>query len=72
MATALSQDQNVDAFFASASNAELACVLLLQNLPNLAKQKTSLTKIESMFEGAVRVGLAAVAPGQPSFADQVK
>jgi hypothetical protein len=72
MATALSQDQNVDAFFASASNAELACVLLLQNLPNLAEQKTSLTKIESMFEGAVRVGLAAVAPGQPSFADQVK
>lgn len=72
VADALGKNQNTDEFFASASHAELACVLLLQNMPALAKQKVSLTKIEVMFEGAVRVGLSKVPPGQPSFAAQVQ
>lgn len=72
VAGALSKNQSVSAFFATASHAELACVLLLQNLPDLVRQGVSLTKIEVMFEGAVRAGLAKVAPGNPTFASQVQ
>ncbi|MDF9778978.1 hypothetical protein [Pseudomonas baetica] len=72
VAGALSQNHDVSAFFAAASHAELACVLLLQNLPALVRQKVTLTKIEVMFEGAVRAGLAKVAPGNPTFASQVQ
>lgn len=72
VADALGRNENVAEFFARASHAELACVLLLQNLPSLAKQKVSVTKIESMFEGAVEAGLDAVPEGKPSFAAQVQ
>jgi hypothetical protein len=72
VAQALGSNDNVAEFFTSASYAELACVLLLQNLPALAKQNVSRTKIEVMFEGAVRAGMAVVPPGKPSFATQVQ
>lgn len=71
LAAQLAANQGVGDIFANATVAELAVVLLLQNLPTLVAKKTSLIKIESMFEGVVAIGLAPIPKGQPAFAQQV-
>ncbi|NWC90505.1 hypothetical protein [Pseudomonas reactans] len=60
-----------DRFFNTASIAELAAVLLIQNLNALIQQKVSVTRIEVMYDGALRAGLEPLPAGAPSFAAQV-
>lgn len=72
VANRLAGNESVDEFFEGASNAELASILLLQNLPALIKKGASLTKIENIFENVVAVGLEPVPAGHPSFAKQVR
>jgi len=71
-ANRLAGNESVDAFFEGASNAELAVVLLLQNLPTLLQKNASLTKIETIFQDVVAVGLAPIPAGHPPFAEQVR
>lgn len=72
LAAQLAEGRVTGDFFAHASVAQLAVVLLLQNLPALVAKKTSLARIEAMYEGVVEIGLATVPEGHPSFADQVQ
>lgn len=72
LAAQLAANRAVDDVLANASIAEIAVVLLLQNLPALVAKNTSLSKIETMFEGVVEIGLAPIPKGQPSFAQQVQ
>ncbi|UST77173.1 ATP-binding protein [Pseudomonas siliginis] len=68
----LAKGEFTDRFFASASPPELACVLLIQNLENLVRQNVSLTRIEVMLEGAIRVGFDQSMDSTSVFAEQVK
>jgi hypothetical protein len=72
VASRLAVGESVDEFFERASNAELATVLLLQNLPALTQKNASLTKIELILADVIAVGLTPIAEGHPPFAKQVR
>ncbi|MHC8403469.1 AAA family ATPase [Pseudomonas sp. MDT1-17] len=68
----LSDAALADNFFKTASTTELAAVLLIQNLNALVQQKVSVTRIEVMYDGALRAGRAPSPADAPSFAAQVQ